>query len=150
VKSGKEQPYYSCEQEKPYDKYSNKLVGTTFNEILNSPNDEVVFYYSRHCGSCRRFGKLYELIALSYADQQSPIKFNRINSDRNKIKEGYNYNYTPVFAYFKKENKSRPFVYKRPYFTEEYFRDFIELTAQIRLLSDSSFDDAIEAAQSIL
>lgn len=63
VKSGAEPPYLHCERERPYERYSNKLVGSTFGQILQSPNDELVFYYSRNCASCKRFGKQYELLA---------------------------------------------------------------------------------------
>lgn len=117
VKSGSEPPFYNCEKERPYERFSNKVVGSTFVRLLESPNDEVLFYYSRNCSSCKRFGRLYETLAKEYAEVGSPVHFNRLDNDKNKMKEGFNYNYTPVFAYFKKGHKQRPFIYKRQFFT---------------------------------
>ena len=111
--------------------------------MLQSSNDEVVFYYSRNCSSCKRFGKLYEQLAREYEQNGSSIHFNRLDNDKNKMKEGYNYNETPVFAYFKQGFKQRPFIYKRAYFTDEYFRHFVELTSEIRIISDERFEEAV-------
>lgn len=115
----KEKEYYKTQKE-AYWKVSRKLVGSDFKQkvIDNAKDDQMVFYYSNHCQSCKMYGPLYEEIAREkiFEDLNKDshtfkgVTFNRINNGLNNLAEIPSFDYTPVFAFYKKGGGAVPFV----------------------------------------
>lgn len=97
--------------------------------------------YSGHCSGCKKFGPIYERLAGLHKDDPE-IGFSRLNSDKNSMKEGFNFNYTPVCLYFKKGVKT-PFEYRRMYLTLSLLRDFVDVCKEVKLIDDRAILDEI-------
>jgi hypothetical protein len=55
-------PEHHMSDDEHYWRVSNKLVGSTFHQNVtqNEQTDDAVFYYSKHCYGCKKFGPIFE------------------------------------------------------------------------------------------
>lgn len=110
--------------------------------MLKDNTDSVIYFYSSHCGTCKRLGSQFEEVAKQKSSDV--LHFYNINTDKNKLKEGFNFGYTPIFMFMKKEMKMRPYIYKSKYFTKKLLIDFIDISREVNIMSDYQFEKAVE------
>lgn len=64
VSQGKVPETYYSQQLPVYERFSRKVVGSTFlEEIVQNPISQIMMIYSKHCASCKRFTPVYEKLA---------------------------------------------------------------------------------------
>lgn len=149
-------PEYYMSDNEHYWRASNKLVGSTFhkNVLENEDTHDAVFYYSKHCHACKKFGPIFEQIArISMAttsdliqNRFEDIKFSRINNSLNTVEGGSNFLYTPVFTFYKKGYKKTPFVLRPNYINLGIMEDFFSVTRDLEVdesLMENAFSGEI-------
>lgn len=150
--------YYKSEEASPW-KVSKKLVGSTFKDhVINSSLDQAVYFYSKNCHGCKKFGHHFEEIAVASMmnPPDTPIGFNRINSMINHLGPDLkNFHSTPIFSLYKRQCKTLPpVVYKQPYFTPELLNDFYKVSVSWEPIPASSltklFSDELLNRRSVL
>jgi thiol-disulfide isomerase/thioredoxin len=117
---------------------SRKVVGLEFKEkILDNQKDQVVFYFSHHCGSCKKFLPIFEDLAKESLEAiRNRIIFNRINNEKNQSPfQEYNVT-TPKIFFYKVGAKSDPFEYRSEFLTKKMLKDFINTTLEFDLVSN--------------
>ena len=143
--------YYPSEDE-PYWRVSKKLVGSSFNDTVTYQQDQndAVFYYSKHCHGCKKFGPIFEQIARLSMGSSSPIlqdvfkniRFSRMNNSLNAVEEAVHFGYTPVFTFFKKGYKNTPFVLRPQYMNFGILEDFLTVTRDVEIFDQDSIQKA--------
>ena len=136
----------------PYWRVSNKLVGSTFHQNVtqNGDTDDAVFYYSKHCHGCKKFGPMFEQVARMSMGKSTEwiqnkfdgIKFSRINNSLNTIDGARNFGYTPVFTFYKKGYKQTPFILRPQYFGMGILEDFLTVTRDVQIMEHDVIDSA--------
>ncbi|KRX02200.1 Thioredoxin-like fold [Pseudocohnilembus persalinus] len=150
VREGEGEEYFKSQEAPFYRKYSKKLTGKTFQrEVLMNDKDQAVFFYSKNCFACRQYGGVYEELGLEFLKQDRNIEFNRMNSDFNTLSCATNFPYTPVFQFYKKGAKEAPFVYRSDKFTPQLLKDFIEVSAEFKILPEEVFEKIYQNYQKI-
>lgn len=120
-----------------FQKYSRRVVGKDFREnIIENDKDQVIFYYSKNCGSCKRFLPLFEELAyenLKFKD--SPTEFNRINNDENQNPLQEVYVSTPKIVIYRKGLKQKPYEYRSSMLNKTMLAQFIGITLGFDVIS---------------
>ena len=122
-----------CKSEEPvYHKTSGKLTGNSFDQNVTNDYNSVVFWYSKDCHTCTKFGPLYEKIAAQSLRESNKnrifaqAKYYRINGHLNDLKSIKNYPWTPIFAVVRKGYADRPLVLRPQFLTPQGLIGFIE------------------------
>ena len=140
---GKLPDSYKSQTPRKYTRKSRKVVGKNFKEnIVETPLNQILMIYSKHCASCKRFTPVYEKLAAKNIEEAGiylgqPAMFNRMDGDRNMVEGCKNFFNTPVFAVYRNKLKDRPFIYKGTMMTEKIMRDFFSVTLGFRVMSDN-------------
>lgn len=137
--------FYKSQTAPKYRKFSKKIVGKTFKkEIIDNDKSQAVFFYSKHCHACKRYGQFFENYALeNIISKNENIEYNRLNSDNNEINCVRKFHYTPVFLLFKKDFKKRPCVYLSDKMTPDLLKNFVEVSSEYELIDEKIFDSII-------
>ena len=140
MKEGKVPESFKSQPPPNYAKYSKKIVGSTFKkEIIESNKDQAIFFYSKHCHACKKYGGIYESFALeNLRNANSTVEFNRMNSDTNHPDCFPNFQYTPIFMVLRKEDKNSPYIYRSQWFTPDLLKNFLDVTLKADLLPKES------------
>ena len=137
------------ENEPKYERFSRKLCGDSFVEkVKNNSISQAIFIYSPSCSSCNKFTPMYEKLSKDNIEKGfmltgMPTVFNRMNKDRNDIRGDKNYDSTPVIMLYRGDHKDRPYLYKQPMLTEPLLKDFVTLSSQFSLLTESQLTAAV-------
>lgn len=140
-------------QDPAYWRVSQKLVGSTFGQkvLKNSETDDAIFFYSKHCHGCKKFGPLFEQVARmsmgssgdEAKDELKGITFSRMNNTLNTQEGAGDFGYTPVFTFYKKGFKNQPYILRPSYMNIGILMDFLLLTQDVGIydaaLIDSTF-----------
>ena len=132
--------YYKSEEPTDW-RVSRSLVAATFhNAVLENDKHQAVYYYSKDCHGCKKFGPFFERLAIEslVLPKQVDIEFNRINNSLNHTGPLVrSFQHTPVFSLFKKGTKNiAPYVYKQPFMTFDLLRDFYDVTSKFVPMSN--------------
>lgn len=145
VKHGRLEFGYNSQTPPAFSKYSRRLSGQNFNELVKGENKhEAIFYHSNSCGSCKKFLPLYEKMA--YNNIQSgdgSLEFNRINNDDNSVPGGPIYPSTPRIVVYRADHKHRPYEYRSNVLTEQLLKDFIYTTVGFELVDEAVFSEKL-------
>lgn len=145
LKQGEAQPYYKSQNSLKFQKHSRKVVGEEFKEkIVDNNASQAIFYYSKHCGSCKRFMPYYEELALNAIKDCSSTVFNRIDNDENSSPVRRAYISTPRIVFYRGDCKDKPFQYVNTILTKKLLTDFYTLTEKFDLIKDEKFGSSLE------
>lgn len=143
-------PEHHQSEDVPYWRVSKKLVGSTFHKNVThkTEQDDAVFYYSKHCHGCKKFGPIFEQIArMSMGSSTEWIKnkfdgieFSRMNNTLNTVEGASNFGYTPVFTYYKKGFKDTPFILRPQFMNFGILEDFLTVTRDMEILDSGVID----------
>ena len=138
VREGKVKPNYETQKPPKFRAFSRKVVGKTFKkDIIENEKNQILFIYSKHCHACKRFGQIYEDLALENLKAgRTDVEFNRMNSDHNEVDCMRRFNYTPVFLVFKAGSKKNPCIYLSEKMTPELLKAFVENSVRYKELND--------------
>lgn len=127
-------------------KYSKKITGKNFKEnILDNDLNQVIFYYSKNCSSCKRFLPIYENIFKDYlSDLENKPFFNRMDNDENHSPFKPYYLSTPKIVLYRKDFKEIPFVYNNKRFTKELFLNFLDVSLLYSFVEEKGFWDFVK------
>lgn len=116
-------------------------MGSTFPLVFESQKHSALFYYSKYCHACKSYGGIYEHMALDHAKSET-LDFYRFNSNKNNTNLLKNYLYTPIFMVLRKEDKSKPFIYRSSFMNKKLLEDFISITSSFSILDAEVYAQA--------
>jgi thiol-disulfide isomerase/thioredoxin len=149
LESGKAEPHFKSQKPSLTDHFSRKIVASEFDQrVLGSPLSQLIFYYSHHCGSCKRFLPMFEEMALDNLRQPlHKLTFNRIDNEHNQIPSQDVLLSTPKIVLFRSDSKSSPIEYRSDKLNRALLQGFINASLGFSLLSDWSLVEKAAAAQ---
>lgn len=136
------------EKEPIADYYSRKIVGKEFKQrILESPYNQIIFYYSHHCGGCKKFLPMYEELAYeNLKNEKSLLTFNRIDNEKNQNADQEVYLSTPKIIMYRSDLRRQPFEYRSDKLNKSLLKGFINATLGFEPTVDSKLlDQAVQA-----
>ena len=145
IKNGRREYGYQSQTAPLFQKYSRRVVGSTFKElVLDNDKHQALFYYSKHCASCKKFLPHFEKLALeSYINNDNRIEFSRINNDVNSNSYESSYSYTPRIVVKRGDLKDKSYEYRSNVLDFDLLTSFFYLTTQFNLISEETFQTHI-------
>lgn len=137
---GRATPARVSQKAPDFQRYSRRVVGKDFKEnIVDNDKDQVIFYYSKNCGSCKRFLPLFEELAYeNFHYKDSPKMFNRINNDENQNPHQEIYVSTPKIVIYRNGFKQKPYEYRSSMLNKTMLAQFINITLGFDLLESTA------------
>lgn len=129
-----------------YERFSRKITGNTYNsKIIDNGVAQAVFLYSTTCGSCKRFTPLYESMAKQNIEQKllsfgALTQMNNMNKDLNDPSGQKLFDSTPFFLLYRRDFKTRPFVYRQQFLNEISLREFLSITQQFSFVGEDQVE----------
>jgi len=117
-------------------------VSSTWGDKIDNTKDSVVFFYSKDCHSCKRFGPIFERVAYESNRERnkehefSMAKYYRINGTYNAVRDIINYPWTPIFMVIKKGYKDKPLILRPTFLTPQMFLEFIENSLKWEIMDE--------------
>lgn len=136
VRSGQAEIYLRSQTPPPFEKYSRRLVGSEIKEkVLDSKEAQAIFFYSKACGSCKKFLPIFEQLAFESLKASSKrLIFNRINNETNSSSALRSFSSTPRILLYRSDHKASPFIYRNQILNASLLKDFIEVTQLFGLM----------------
>jgi thiol-disulfide isomerase/thioredoxin len=127
---GRATPAKISQKASDFQRYSQRVVGKNFKEaILDNDKNHIVFYYSKNCGSCKRFLPLFEELAYDNLHRKdSDAIYDRINNDENQNPNQEVYVSTPKIVIYKNGFKHKPYEYRSAMLNKNMLTNFINIT----------------------
>lgn len=140
LESGEAQPHFKSQKAPLTTYYSRKVVASEFDQrVLESPYNQLIFYYSHHCGSCKKFLPMFEEMALeNLRHPQHKLTFNRIDNEHNQVASQEVLLSTPKIVLFRTDSRGSPIEYRSDKLNSSLLRGFINASLDFSLLSDWS------------
>ena len=127
--------FYRSQKVPKYAKYSKKVVSKTLNQSLHDGKHHALFFYSKHCHSCKVYGGYYENLAVeNLKNPSSDLGFIRMNSDKNMADSIPPFYFTPVFLVARKEYPTKPILFRSQSFTPTILQEFFELSTRYKII----------------
>ena len=158
--------YWRCSRKLIADDFVSKVLAERASEeqkLDENTQNQAVFYYSKHCHACKKFGPYFEELARKKivhdamentgrwnesemgTNHLKNISFNRINNSLNSIPETQNFGYTPVFVMYRAGLKDQPIILHPLFITPDILEDFFTITTQYKILGDQVVKDLFSA-----
>ena len=136
VKTGQAEIFLRSQTPPAFEKYSRRLVGSEIKEkVLDSKVAQAIFFYSKACGSCKKFLPIFEQLALENLKTSSKdLIFNRINNETNSSSALRSFSSTPRILLYRKDYKTSPFIYRNQILNANLLKDFLEVTQLFGLM----------------
>jgi len=149
VKAGKIPQSFSGQPVPNAQKYSTKIVQDSYKDgVLDVDKHHVLFLCTKNCSGCKFMGTFYEQFALeNLRKPDSDIQYNRINTDKNTLSYLPNYPYTPVFLVLKKEDRTKPYIYKPISGHPDKLKEFIDITTSQNWIDKSVEEKLFKSRQ---